>query len=213
MQKPVIPPNHVPEVPLPKLSFWMDGAKNTVLARAAQAFFGWLGKAAFWAVEQFDPMTCPEVLLDILSWQRGIDRYPGETDRFYRLRVLYAYINGVDAGSIDGWQRIFTRLELGPVGLEERVPGQDWDVIGIAVDDTKIPDVQNVLEIIINEYGRTCRRYRFISRIPQAVHVAAGCFCNDHTTVYAKAAVEIALGVKRAQTTFDNHHETVVAQQ
>lgn len=68
--------------------------------------------------------------------------------------------------STAGWGRIFERLELGGLSLAERVPGQDWDRVGIIADDSQFPDQQNVLEIIIEDYGRTCRRYYFDSRIP-----------------------------------------------
>lgn len=195
----------------PKLSFWMAGPGNTALARAARQWFTQLGHAASWVIEQTDPLTCPELLLDLIAWQRGVNRYPGEPDRLYRLRVKFAYINGVDSGSINGWRRIFTRLELGQIGMEERVPGQDWDIIGLLVDDSALPDKQSVLELIIDVYGRTCRRYRFVSRIPCAVTVHSSIFDDNHNTVCAGFGQAVIAAVRGKPGVYDNDHNTVEA--
>lgn len=196
---------------MPSLSFWMAGVKNTTLARAAHRWFSLLGTSVLWVAEQMDARTCPEAMLDLLAWQRAVNRYPGEPDRLYRLRVHYAYHNGVDAGSINGWHRIFARLEMGRIALEERVTGQDWDIINLVVDDSSFPDQQNVLEIIVDEYGRTCRRYRFVSRIPQAVRVGLGLFDDDHTTVCAVQGVGICAACATGVTYFDHDHNTTEA--
>lgn len=152
-----------PEIKLP---FWMDGKHTRTLARASRRWWEEVGDWAGFPLKQLDPMTCTDRMLDLMAWQRGVSRTVGEADRLYRLRVKHAYANAKDAGQIAGWERIFRRLELGKLAQEERQEGQDWDVIGIGIDDSAFPDVQNVLELIVADYGRTCRRYRFISRIP-----------------------------------------------
>lgn len=197
------------------LSFWMDGAENTKLGNAAYRWFSLLGKAASWGVVSRDPMTCGPVALDMLAWERGIKRYEGESERLYRLRVNYAYENGRDAGGVNGWKRILKRLELlgneSDLVLRERMAGQDWDIVGIAFDDSRFAELQTVLEIIIEEYGRTCRRYRFISSIPQTVHVRTGVFDNDHYTIYAAQGDRVAASVPFGGGIFDSDHSTVEA--
>lgn len=196
---------------LPQLPFWMDGERTGKLAKAAHRWFDQLGKASLWFAENLDPRTCPEEVLDLLAWQRGISRYPNEPDRLYRLRIYYAYPNGVDAGGINGWKRIFARLELGQIELEERMQGQDWDIINLVIDDTTFPDQQSVLEIIINEYGRTCRRYHIVSRIPQAVKIRANTFDDDHNTVLAMQGQNIGTKCTASLGFFDFNHETMEA--
>lgn len=200
-----------PQLDQPGLPFWMAGEEASKLTRAAHRWFTLLGDVAALPARQLDPLTCTRTVLDLLAWQRNVTPYAGEPERLYRLRVAHAYANACDAGSAVGWGRIFKRLELGRVELEERVPGQDWDIIGVVVDDTAFPDQQNVLEIIVQEYGRTCRRYRFISRIPQAVRVAACTFDDDHATVCAVSnPLTVATAGVRAAV-FDNSHHTTEA--
>ncbi|MFQ9364192.1 MAG: phage tail protein, partial [Bilophila wadsworthia] len=129
-----------PEIKIP---FWMDGKHTRTLARASRRWWEEVGDWARFPLKQLDPMTCTDRMLDLMAWQRGVTRTVGEADRLYRLRVKHAYANAKDAGQVAGWERIFRRLELGKVAQEERQDGQDWDVIGIGIDDSAFPDVQN----------------------------------------------------------------------
>lgn len=195
----------------PKLRFWMAGPELTKLATAARKFFSKLGEWAVWPARQMEPMTASLPMLNLLAWQRCVTRQKGESERLYRLRVKYAYANYRDSGLISGWKRIFKRLELGTVELEERVPGQDWDIIGIVLDDTQLTDAQNVLEIIIQDYGRTCRRYRFVSRIPIPFSLRAGSFDNDYSLAVATQNTMLTASVARQMTTFDHDQATMEA--
>ena len=61
--------------------------------------------------------------------ERDVTRFTGEPEALFRLRVKFAFINSVDAGSTAGMKRIFERLGVGYVEIEERQPGRDWDVV------------------------------------------------------------------------------------
>jgi len=193
------------------LSFWMNGAENTKLGKAAYAWFSLLGKAAAWSLDNRDPMTCDERTLNLLAWERCVRRYPGEPERLYRLRVTYAYANARDSGQTAGWGRIFERLELGGLSLAERVEGQDWDRVGIVADDSQFPDQQNVLEIIIEDYGRTCRRYYFDSRIPIPALAHVGRFSWDQETVEAAMSTRTLADAGARLAVFDHHAATLEA--
>ena len=77
--------------------------------------------------------------------------------------VKYAYVNARDAGSTAGFQRIFERLGIGYMELQERIEGQDWDVIRLHITDNQIAGNEELLSIIVRLYGRTCRRYQITS--------------------------------------------------
>lgn len=201
----------LPALDKPSLPFWMAGDKASRLAAAAHEWFVRLGQWAATPAKHLDPLTCSPSVLDLLAWQRNVTPYAGEPERLYRLRVAHAYANARDAGSVAGWRRIFQRLELGGVSLEERAADQDWDVIGVVVDDARMPDQQNVLELIVDEYGRTCRRYRFISRTSHAARVSAGYFDNDHSTVHATRAPLPSMLEALRVGTLDNDYHTVEA--
>ena len=200
-----------PKVPTPTLPFWMDGEEARKICRAARAFFQRLGEAAIWPARQCNPLECTPEVLDIIAWQRCVTRYPGEPERLYRLRVAHAYANARDAGQTAGWARIFERLELGDVTLRERVPGQDWDRVGILADDSQFPDQQNVLEIIVEDYGRTCRRYYFESRIPLPLWGNVGAFEEHHETLVATRDERALAGIVTGAATFAHHTELMEA--
>ena len=197
-----------PEIKIP---FWMHGPHVRTLAGASRAWFGRLAEWAAFPLRQTDPLTCTERMLDLLAWQRGITRVMGEAGRLYRLRVAHAYANARDSGQIAGWKRIFKRLELGDIALEERKAGQDWDVIGIMMDDGSFPNYQNVLELIVADYGRTCRRYHFISRIPQRVAVRFVPFDDHHATICARSDEILKTRAGSGIAVFDSTQTTLEA--
>ncbi len=196
---------------LPEVSFWMNGANAQALCKAAHLWFQRLGDAAIWPARQFNPMTCSLPVLDLLAWQRGVARYSNEPERLYRLRVTHAYANARDSGQTAGWGRIFERLELGGLSLAERVPGQDWDRVGIIADDSQFPDQQNVLEIIIEDYGRTCRLYYFDSRIPIPALAHVGRFSWHQETVEAAMSTRAIADAGARLAVFDHHAATLEA--
>lgn len=198
------------DAPTLKLPFWMEGAESGALAAAAREWFTRLGQAATLPARQLDPLTCTGAVLDLLAWQRGVARYRGEPERAYRLRVAHAYANAKDAGGVAGWGRIFQRLEVGGVSLAERMAGQDWDVIGVVLSDDDLAANQRLVEIIIEEYGRTCRRYRLVSRQRADIAARISAFDHDHMTVCA-VMPPLSMGVRLAA--FDDNHSTVEARQ
>lgn len=143
------------------LPFWMeDGEPKKILATVRRFWalvYGWV----IWPVNQFDPLTCPEPLLDLLAYDRDITRFNNEPLSLFRKRVAYAFINARDAGSIAGFIAIFERLGIGYVELLERQPDIDWDVIIVRVSDSQLAANPELMLQIIRQYGRTCRRYQF----------------------------------------------------
>ncbi|XPV75195.1 MAG: phage tail protein [Desulfovibrio sp.] len=156
-----------------KLPFWLEGPETLKLKAAAEKYFDQLAKWAHWPASQQDPLTCEESFLNLLAYQRDIKRFEGEPLSLYRLRVHYAYINARESGSVAGFKRIFQRLEIGYVEIEERLPGEDWDVVAIRLSDSQLASNQRLIEVLIQHYGRTCRRYRLTVLTPQGVWAGA----------------------------------------
>jgi len=171
-----------PEVSLP---FWMSGPELAKLARAAQKWFSLLMSWAIWPVRQMDPDTCTETVLDLIAWQRDIRRFEGEPLALYRKRVKYAYANARDAGSVAGFKRIFQRLGVGYIEIEERMAGRDWDVISLSLSDSQLAENQDLLQVLIQHYGRTCRRYEWTIITPLSLSIRIEEFNNDFQTICA----------------------------
>ena len=167
------------------LPFWLDGPELAKLKAAAQAWWtkveGWLR----WPLLQMDADTCHLTILDLLAWQRDITRFKGEPEALYRLRVKYAFINAVDAGSTAGMKRILQRLGVGYVEIEERHPDRDWDVVLLQLSNTQLADNPELLRVLIQQYGRTCRRYDFVTITPVVLRVVVIDFNDDQQTLVA----------------------------
>ncbi|WP_338522411.1 phage tail protein [Pseudomonas batumici] len=167
------------------LPFWLNAGELAKLKAGVQAWWtkveGWLQ----WPLQQMDAEQCHLNILDLLAWQRDITRFRGEPESLYRLRVAYAFINSVDAGSTAGLMRVLHRLGVGYVEIEERLPDRDWDVVLLKLSDSQLSDNPELLRVIVQQYGRTCRRYDFVTITPVTLLLAAVDFNDDQQTLVA----------------------------
>lgn len=189
------------------LPSWMNQGEPATLLRATKRFweiiYGWLT----WPLAQFDAETCAEPLLNLLAYQRDIQRFNGEPLDSYRKRVKYAFINAKDAGSVDGFIAIFERLGVGYVVINERQPEIDWDVIILTVTDGQIARNGDLLMNIIRQYGRTCRRYQYEVVSPSSVYLNVGSISADYTCYHATLPTQIIImrvGHIASEQTCDN---------
>ncbi|WP_456025034.1 phage tail protein [Pseudomonas capeferrum] len=167
------------------LPFWLDGPQLTKLKTASQKWWetveGWLQ----WPLLQMDADTCHLTVLDLLAWQRDISRFKDEPESLYRLRVKFAFINAVDAGSTAGLKRILQRLGVGYVEIDERMPDRDWDVVLLRLSDSQLSQNPELMRVLIQQYGRTCRRYDFVTITPVSLRIVAVDFNDDQQTLVA----------------------------
>jgi hypothetical protein len=145
------------------LKFWQNAGLLTAIGEVADTFYDlaqtWLEKVS----GNIDPVTAPIEMVELLGWERDIDRFPGEDDALLRKRVKYALANAKDAGSKAGFERIWERLGLGEISQTERFDAENWDVIRLRIDEEIFGRYVWLLDTLIRQYGRTCRRYEFES--------------------------------------------------
>ena len=167
------------------LPFWLDGPQLAKLKAAAQSWWekveGWMQ----WPLLQMDAETCHLTILDLLAWQRDISRFKDEPESLYRLRIKFAFINAVDAGSTAGLKRILQRLGVGYVEIDERMPDRDWDVVLLRLSDSQLSQNPELLRVLVQQYGRTCRRYDFLTITPVSLRIVAVDFNDDQQTLIA----------------------------
>jgi len=168
-----------------KLPFWLEGVELTKLKNAAQSWWEKVEQWLKWPLLQIDAETCHMTVLDLLAWQRDIQRFQGEPENLYRLRVKYAFINAVEAGCTAGMIRIFQRLGIGYVEIQERLPDQDWDIVSLLLSDSQLSENPVLLRVLIQQYGRTCRRYEFSTITPVSMAVCLAEFNDDQVTLSA----------------------------
>lgn len=165
-----------------KLPFWLD-RKGSEINKIKSMFEKWWSIA--WEYLQFllrltDEENCSEEIIYLIAYQRDITRFNNEPIELFRKRVKYALINAKEAGSTQGFKNIFERLGVGYVELEERFDETNWDVIKIRITDGQIAKHPELLNQIIRQYGRTCRRYTFEVLINQEILIIHGEFNNDY---------------------------------
>ena len=160
--------NDAPELPTENVPWWMDG--KTIAETLKEPHFLAKGIMQYWQrlkgwllypLAQLDPITCNERLLSLLAWDRDITRFKDEPTSLFRKRVKYAFVNATDAGEKAGFIRIFQRLGVGVVEVDERTPDRDWDIITIRLSDSQLSENYSLLEQLLQQYGRTCRRYEY----------------------------------------------------
>lgn len=191
------------------LPFWLAGAELTKLKAAATSWWakveGWLR----WPLLQMDPDTCHLTILNLLAWQRDIARFKGEPEALYRLRVKHAFVNAVDAGSVAGFKRIMQRLGVGYVRIEERLPDRDWDVVQLHLSDSQLSENPELLSLIVQYYGRTCRRYEFVSISIVSVGLRAFEMHNEQQTLLAKFSDTSAAKLRAVSFEFNHDKQTL----
>lgn len=192
------------------LPFWLSGPELSKLKRAAQRYWEKAQNWLTWPLLQLDVENCSLEILDLIAWQRDITRFKGESERLYRLRVKYAYINAKDAGSVAGFIRIFERLEIGYTELDERQEGRDWDIVTIYLTDSQVAKNHDLLMTIIYMYGRTCRRYEVSIINPIPTYLYMGEFNNDYMTLTAKANTDIKTKLYNGFGSFNNDTQTFI---
>lgn len=177
-----------PNIPTITLPFWLGGNQIAKLLAAATSYWqrvrDWL-----WFAMEIDELTAPIEIVDLLAWERRVQRFDTETEALYRLRVKFAFANEQDAGQTAGLIRIYERLGINGVTIEEFVPGWPWDVVKLNFDGQQITDSNALIMILARQYGRTCRRYVFADDSePVTMHTQGAHWGN--TTSYSVAGIE-----------------------
>ncbi|MDD5697671.1 MAG: hypothetical protein PHH77_03555 [Victivallaceae bacterium] len=146
-----------------ELRFWQSADLLNRIAGAADSFYElvqtWLEKVS----GTVDAESAPIKLVELLGWERDIERFSGEDDTLFRKRVKYALVNARDAGSKAGFARIWERLGLGNLEQTERFDAENWDVIRLRIDEEVFGKYAWLLDTLVRMYGRTCRRYELES--------------------------------------------------
>lgn len=183
------PEAQMPTQPQLNVPWWQDGETiasdgngNRITKEPyfiTQGLFSFFTTVRDWMLlplRQLDPMTCSESVLTLIAWGRNTERLNNEPIALFRKRVKFAFINAKDAGEVKGFKNIFERLGIGYVDIHERQDAVNWDVINIEVADTDLANSPELLQSIIEVYGRTCRRYRYEVTYPSTQIFRAGCF-------------------------------------
>lgn len=172
-----------------QLSFWMSKGNTKNLLQFLNSWFLYLRSLLLWPIQQFDLDTCALFIVDMIAWERDVERFNQEPEWLYRRRVKFAYANARDAGTVAGFKRIWERMQLGYLEIEERIDGRDWDVVNLVVSESAVSENPELLDIIIEKYGRTCRRYEWTTIANTRVNIRTATI--EHSSEYITAKLEL----------------------
>lgn len=178
-----------------ELPVWLRGSEVTKLADASHI---WWSKVEDWLktpLLQLDADTCHPVVLQLMAYQRDVDRYFSEPDALFRKRVKFAIQNAQDAAYGEGFTRIFERFGVVLAGQIERDPDKDWDIITLVLANGHglLMSEPELGQFLIRQYGRTCRRYEFLIEDllqPCFVHMITASINRQTTPLTGPAYVE-----------------------
>ncbi|HHP0468861.1 TPA: phage tail protein [Vibrio harveyi] len=181
---------NIPEI---KLRYWMGRGELAKFARAMRNYWGHVKAAFEMPLQQHDPLTAPMALVNILAWQREIERLGQEPEELFRIRVAHAYGFACDAGSIAGWEDMFAKLGYPHIGQDERLVNVPWDVISLKIRDGDLTNVPKLLDTVIRKYGRTCRRYQYTSYVEMPLAARSKNVEAQYSTSHIKTRLNVGM--------------------
>ncbi|MDF4585998.1 hemolysin [Vibrio parahaemolyticus] len=180
----------IPEI---NLRYWMGRGELAKFARAMRNYWEHVRAAFEMPLQQHDPLTAPMALVNILAWQREVERLGQEPEALFRIRVAHAYGFARDAGTIAGWEEMFTKLGYPHITQDERLANVDWDVISLKIKDGDLTNVPKLLDTVIRQYGRTCRRYQYTSYVEMPLAARSKNIEAQYSMSHVKARFNVGM--------------------
>ncbi|MGR3028675.1 phage tail protein [Vibrio vulnificus] len=196
----------IPEI---KLRYWMGRGELAKLARALHAYWGHVQAAFEMPLKQHDPLTAPIALVSILAWQRDVERLGQEPEELFRIRVAHAYGFARDAGSVAGWEEMFAKLGYPHIAQDERLVNVDWDVISLKIRDGDLSNVPKLLDTVIRQYGRTCRRYQYTTYVEMPLAAKSKNIEAQYMPTHVKTRLNVGMLPKVLKVECEYYQATV----
>jgi hypothetical protein len=170
-----------------KLIFWQGTGNLKAYAAFLNTWYGLVKSWLEFPLIQFDVDQAHIAIVDLWAWERKVIRFNTEPEWLYRRRVKHAYQNARDAGTTAGFKRIWARMELGHLEIAERLDGRDWDIVELTVTESTIAEHPELLDLIIINYGRTCRRYEWTTKTNLKINTLGATI--EHNSEYITATI------------------------
>ncbi|WP_146449943.1 phage tail protein [Vibrio kanaloae] len=180
----------IPEI---NLRYWMGRGEIAKFARAMRNYWGHVKAAFEMPLQQHDPLIAPMAVVYVLAWQRGVEKLGQEPESLFRVRVAHAYGFSRDAGSVSGWEDMFEKLGYPHITQDERLANVDWDVINLKIQDGDLTHVPKLLDTVIRQYGRTCRRYQYTSYVEMPLAARSKAIEAQYTTSHVKTRINVGM--------------------
>ncbi|MEZ9417853.1 hemolysin, partial [Vibrio sp. 10N.286.49.E1] len=76
---------------------------------------------------------------------------------------------------------------------DERLANVDWDVINLKIQDGDLTHVPKLLDTVIRQYGRTCRRYQYTSYVEMPLAARSKTIEAQYATSHVKTRINVGM--------------------
>ena len=104
---------------------------------------------------------------------------------------------------------MFEKLGMPWITIDERISTVDWDVVSLQLLDTDLGERQNLINALCRQYGRTTRRYEYVTIAKQTLVAPLRYFEGDSD--FSVATLSTNLLPATRFMTMDSHAEFTVA--
>ncbi|EHK9608879.1 hemolysin [Vibrio parahaemolyticus] len=181
---------NIPEI---KFKYWMGRGELAKFARALRNYWSHVEAALKISLHQNDPLKAPIGIVNLMAWERDVKRLGQEPEEIFRIRVACAFGFSKNGGSISGWEDMFAKLGYPHIGQDERLTGVDWDVISLKIRDGDLTEVPQLLDTVIRQYGRTCRRYQYTTYVEMPLAAKTKDIEAQYTTAHIKTRLNVGM--------------------
>ena len=184
------------QLPPIKFKYWMGRGELAKFSNALRNYWLRVDEALRMPLKKHDPMTAPIGIVRLMAWERDIEPLEREDEVIFRIRVANAYSFARHGGETAGFKNMFGKLGVDWVKIHEREDPEQWDVVTIETADSDLAQKNWLMNAMIRQYGRTCRRYQFNVTYPVTLKMIAVEFghrfnlhaakTNDESTVLVR---------------------------
>ncbi|CAH8242124.1 conserved hypothetical protein [Vibrio aestuarianus] len=184
------------QLPPIKFKYWMGRGELAKFANALRNYWLRVDEALRMPLKKHDPLTAPIGIVRLMAWERDIEPLEREDEMIFRIRVANAYSFARHGGETAGFKNMFGKLGVDWVEIHEREDQEQWDVVTIETADSDLAQKNWLMNAMIRQYGRTCRRYQFNVTYPVTLKMIAAAFGHRFNLHSAKANDESTASVR-----------------
>ncbi|EGU39398.1 phage tail protein [Vibrio scophthalmi] len=184
------------QLPPIKFKYWMGRGELAKFANALRNYWSRVDEALRMPLKKHDPLTAPIGIVRLMAWERDIEPLEREDEMIFRIRVANAYSFARHGGETAGFKNMFGKLGVDWVDIHEREDQEQWDVVTIETADSDLAQKNWLMNAMIRQYGRTCRRYQFNVTYPVTLKMIAAAFGHRFNLHVAKANDESTVSVR-----------------
>ncbi|MUK91576.1 hypothetical protein GNP80_03805 [Aliivibrio fischeri] len=185
------------KLPFANFKYWMNRGELAKFTVALHNYWLRVEEVLRMPLAKHDPLTAPIGIVRLMAWERDIEPLDREDEMIFRIRVANAYSFASHGGETAGFKNMFGKFGVDWVEIHEREDQEQWDVVTIETADSDLAQKNWLMNALIRQYGRTCRRYQFNVTYPATLKILTAAFGHRFHFHSASANNETTVSVRK----------------